>query len=358
MRVMKTPASERVPGAGCPRRRWRSVGVSLLAATGFAAVLPGSASAHVVGTAPVATSFLARINSVPPGMEAKVVDGDQRLWLRTKPKLNALVLGSQGEPYLRFSPAGVAVNQRSPAYYLNRARPQPPPAGLDPRSPPRWHQLTRGHTQSWYEGRMHALAAAARAPGSGYVGQWTIPLLINGRLAQISGGLWHRDGPSIVWFWPIVVVLASTAALVRLRRPRLNAALATGLAAAILLAIAVARAGRDLYGRPTVSIYHVVQLALTLLVILVAARFVLRARLDLIGAVLIGAAGIDVGLTLIGVLLRGFVLSRLPATVERAAIVVALAAGIGLLAVVAFGTASLREAADRRRARAHAPAGG
>jgi hypothetical protein len=205
---------------------------------------------------------------------------------------------------------------------------------------------------------MHALAAAARAPGSRYVGQWTIPLLINGRLAQISGGLWHRDGPSIVWFWPIVVVLTSTAALVRLRRPRLNAALATGLAAATLLAIAVARAGRDLYGRPTLSIYHVVQLALTLLVILVAARFVLRARLDLIGAVLIGAAGIDVGLTLIGVLLRGFVLSTLPATVERAAIVVALAAGIGLLAVVAFGTASLREAADRRRARARAPAGG
>jgi hypothetical protein len=49
----------------------------------IAAALPSIASAHVGRTLPVATSFTARITGPVQGIRARVVDGDQTLWLQT-----------------------------------------------------------------------------------------------------------------------------------------------------------------------------------------------------------------------------------------------------------------------------------
>jgi len=304
-----------------------------------AGAIPGRASAHAGLTAPAATSFLARIASVPPGLDARVVDGDQRLWLRASPRLTAYVLGFEGEAYLRFSPAGVAVNVHSPAYYLNRARPLRPPAGLGPGSVPLWKPVSRGHTYEWHEDRLHSLAVAARAPGSSYVGRWTIPVLADGRMTSISGGLWHADAPSLVWFWPIVVVLACLAAVLRLRDPRLDAAAAAVLAGTTLAAATIGRLGRELYGRPTVSAGQLVLVALTCAVAAALALLYLRPTWRALGGTVIAALGIYQGLALSGTLLHGFVLSALPAWLERAAAVTSLAAGTGLLVVVIVGVA-------------------
>jgi hypothetical protein len=330
----------------------RRAGAALVLALAAAALLPGRASAHAGFTAPAATSFLARLGSVPAGLDARIVDGDQRLWLRASPRLTAYVLGFEGEAYLRFSPAGVAVNVHSPAYYLNRPRPLKTPAGLTPGTPPLWKQVTSGHTYSWHEDRLHALAAAARAPGSSYVGRWTVPVLAGGTMTSISGTLWHADDPSLVWFWPVAVLLACLAALLRLRDPRLDAAAMNVLAAVTFGAATLGRLGRELVGRPTVSTGQLLLVALTCAVAAGLAVLYLRREWRVVAAAAIAVLGVYQGLALVGTLLHGFVLSVLPAWLERAATTTSLAAGAALFVIVIAGATqhggAARTAAARR----------
>ena len=44
-------------------------------------LFPAAASAHGP-VAPIASSYLARVSQAPVGLDAKVIDGDQRMWLR------------------------------------------------------------------------------------------------------------------------------------------------------------------------------------------------------------------------------------------------------------------------------------
>ncbi|MGI8630331.1 MAG: hypothetical protein ACR2LV_09260 [Solirubrobacteraceae bacterium] len=74
------------------RRRGRPGALALLCAlVGFAA-WPGVAGAHGP-VAPVASSYLARVNQAPPGTEARVIDGDLRMWLRVSTPHTVIVLG-------------------------------------------------------------------------------------------------------------------------------------------------------------------------------------------------------------------------------------------------------------------------
>jgi hypothetical protein len=66
------------------------------------AATAGRAEAHGP-VAPVASSYFAKPLQVPPGLEAKVVDGDLRMWLRVPPNQAVVVLDYRGAPYLRFS---------------------------------------------------------------------------------------------------------------------------------------------------------------------------------------------------------------------------------------------------------------
>jgi hypothetical protein len=307
------------------------VGLCVLA---LVCALPASASAHTGSSAPAATSFVARLGSVPRGLHARVVDGDLRLWVRPAAGTTAIVLGFTGEPYLRFSSAGIAVNTQSPAYYLNRQLPLVVPRGLGPHTQPRWRQIAAGPAYSWHEDRLHSLAAAARAPGSAYVGRWTIPLVVDGRRTAISGGLWHVANPPLVWFWPIVVLLACLPALTRLRRPRLDTAVLRGLAAATLASATAARLGRELYGRPTVSGWQLVGVALTCCIAVALAGLAVSGRSREIVLGVIGLAGIYQGFALLATLEHGFVLAALPAALERSLTVAALAGGAGLLLVL------------------------
>jgi hypothetical protein len=314
----------------------RASGLLLLALAG-AVVLPARASAHAGVTAPAATSYLARISSAPAGVEAKVIDGDQRLWLRVPAGRTLVVLGLRGAPYLRFSAHGIEVNTRSPTYFLNRVRPLTVPAGVGPRTPPAWKRLTSAHSTSWHEDRLHALAATARAPGSAYVGRWTVPVLAGGSITGISGTLWHADDPSLVWFWPVVVVLGCLGALLRVRDPRLEAASMNVLAAVTLGAATLGRLGRELVGRPTVSTWQLLLVALTCAVAAGLAVLYLKREWRALAAAAIAALGVYQGLALVGTLLHGFVLSVLPAWLERAAAITSLAAGAGLFVIVVAG---------------------
>src|SRR5947209_675888 len=92
------------------RRRGRTAGtlIVIVAALG----LPSTAAAHGP-VDPAASSFLARLGHLPPGLTAKIIDGDQRLWLHVAPPRTVVVIDYQAAPYLRFSHDGVAVNTAS-----------------------------------------------------------------------------------------------------------------------------------------------------------------------------------------------------------------------------------------------------
>lgn len=264
-----------------------------------------------------------------------MIDGDQRMWLRVATSESVVILDYRGAPYLRFSRSGVAVNHNSAMYYLNQTPAEVPPSNLEPARTPRWLSVSGGHEYSWHDGRLHALATVALAPGKAYVGRWSIPVRIDGHLAAILGGLWHAEDPSIVWFWPIVVVLVCTLAAWRVRRPELDQRVARVLAIAALIASAVAAGARELHGRPTVAVLGVITFAIIIGLVGLGLRRVLFQQPGYFSYFAIAFLALWEGAQLIPTLLDGFVLAAVPAFVARAAAVVCLGCGVGLL-LVAF----------------------
>jgi hypothetical protein len=313
------------------RRIWPVI--AALAALAASLLLPATAAAHGP-VSPAASSYLARIATAPPGTAAEVIDGDQRIWLRVDSRPTLLVLDYRGAPYLRFSPAGVEVNRDSSIYYLNQVPAEIPPAGLGLDTPPRWSRAGPGHEYSWHDGRLHALASTALAPGASYIGRWTIPVRVNDRPAVIAGGLFHADDPSLVWFWPILVVAGCVLAVTRVRRSELDVRVARVLALVALVAFVVAGASQQLHGRPAVSAGQLVVLAVVLAFAAWGLRQLWLARHGWFTFFALGVAALWEGASQITVLLDGFVLVALPAFVARAAVVACLAAGIGLLPLV------------------------
>src|SRR5207302_5970632 len=109
------------------------------------------AAAHTVtGVQP--TNFRSEIISVEPptpGVAIHLLDLGRRVEVVDDGPGEVVLLGYQGEPYLRVGPAGVFENRRSPAVYLNRptssgATPATPPAGVDAAAPPSWHRRSGG----------------------------------------------------------------------------------------------------------------------------------------------------------------------------------------------------------------------
>ncbi len=313
---------------------------SVLAVLAFPAV----AWAHGP-VAPLASSYLARVTGEPPGLDAKVVDGDLRMWLRVPPAQTAVVLDYRGAPYLRFSRAGVEVNQNSAMYYLNQTPvAQTPPANLTRDTPSSWHRVSAGHEYGWHDGRLHALATIALAPGATFAGRWVIPMLVDGRPSAINGGLWHAGAPSIVWFWPIAVVMLCVLAAWRVRRPDVDALAARACAVAALAAVAVAGVGRALHGRPTVGAFQLIELCVLLTVVGWLLFRVLRIRGGYFRFFVVAFIALWEGIELIPTLRDGFVLMAVPAFLARVATVVCLACGAGLLLLAA----RLAERSDER----------
>ena len=330
---------------------------ALVGAIVWLAATPAVAGAHGP-VAPVATSYLARIRSVPPGLQAKIVDGYVRLWLRVDPARTVVVLDYRGVPYVRFTRSGVAVNKSSEMYYLNQTPyPWAVPAGLTRRTPAHWLSVGAGHTYEWHDGRLQALASVALAPGESYVGRWSIPILVDGHPAVIAGGLWHAPKPSIVWFWPLIVLILCSLAAWRVHSAELDARVARILGAAALIALEVACVARELHGRPGVSPFQYVELGCVSLFALWELWRLLVRRAGFFSYALIAFVALWQGLDLVPTLVNGYVLVELPAAVVRAAAVVCLGCAASL-AMVVFRLDDLEQIRSRRRLRRRAASDG
>jgi hypothetical protein len=305
----------------------------VIVVAGFA-LFPSAAAAHGP-VAPIASSYLAKVSEAPAGVDAKVIDGDQRMWLRVPRGRTVIVLDYRGAPYLRFTPAGVEVNHNSAIYYLNQTPvAEIPPANLTRTTPANWHHVSAGNSYSWHDGRLHALATVARSPGASYIGRWTIPMTVGSRASAVAGGLWHADDPSIAWFWPAVVIIACVLAAWRLHRAELDERVAQVLGFAVLAGVTVGGIARQLHGRPTVSAFQVAGLVLILAFVGWALSRMLLRRPGYFFYLVVAVAALWQGAELFPTLLDGFVLAAVPAFVARTAAVVCLGSGIGLLVIV------------------------
>ncbi len=277
----------------------------------------------------------------PAGIDAKVTNAYLNLWMQVPAGANVTVLDFRGTPWVRFTPGGVAINRNSEEYYLSQI---PVPAvvpsqltrGTPP--PPHWIKVSSGHAYQWREGRLHALATIALAPGQSYIGQWRIPLTVNGDSDVISGSIWHRGPPSIVWFWPVLVLLACAVAAWRVRSAELDRRLSRALALLLLVLVAVGIGGKYLHGSPSVTAGNVVLLVVTLAVLGAVAGRLLGGRSG--GPLLLVTAVIALwaGLTLLPVLTHGYALVALPLFLVR---VIAAALLGGALSLALFGVRML-----------------
>ncbi len=332
---------------------------TLVAVLMLLAADPLAAEAHGPSV-PVATDFVARVEHAPAGVQAKVVDGDLQMWLQVPPAMTVLVLDYRGAPYLRFSRAGVQVNRNSDMYYLN-ALPlaQTPPANLTRSTPPSWETVSSGHAYTWHDSRLGALADIALPPDTtSRVGPWSIALVLDGRRASVSGGVFHAGAPSLVWLWFVVVVFACALAAWRVRRPALDERMARSLAAGALIAFALGAAAQDLHGRPSVTVVQLAELAVTAVFVAWGLWRILRAPPGYFLCLVIALLALWEGLVLFPTLTHGFALLALPGFVVRVAAVACLGAGAALLPAVfrLAAAATTRTQARRRRVRSAAAA--
>jgi hypothetical protein len=312
-------------------------------------LFPATALAHG-RNAPVATNFQARVDHLPAGVEAKVVDGDRKLWLRVPSSSTLIVLGFQREPYIRFDHAGVELNLRSPTTYLNQPRLQYASRATSVTARPDWKRVTRAHAYSWHENRLHALERLVHGGDARVVGRWSVPLQLEGNVSAITGTLSYVPGPRR-WVWLLALIATVGVALAVAARRRGTAEVVLAIVA--LAAALVARLGRELYGRPGVPTQSLVIVALSCLlaVALLGALFAGRGERRQLAALVIGGLALYQGLTLVSVLTRGVVLAALPAIVERAAVATTLSCAVATLAVVLFA-----DVAERARQTASTPA--
>ena len=295
-----------------------------------AAVVPGVASAHVGRTLPVATNFTARVTGSVRGLGAKVLDGDQTLWLRAPAAMTVAIPGTLGEPLLRFDAHGVWLNLRSPTAQVD---------GIDRTylrtdpGPPLWRRLTHGDAYLWHEHRLHALEPLAHKAGA--VGRWSVPVVVDGRRFALGGVLDYRP-PGRIWAWiagSVLLALASAAAATR----STIALAALGLAA--VAATWTVRLGRELYGRPGVPVTGWIGVAFTCAIGAALLYGLTRRDGDAraFTAFFAGVGALYVGLTMLPLLTHAIALSALPSTLARLLEVVVLGAGIGTLLGSVFG---------------------
>ena len=300
---------------------------------GVAAFAPGVASAHVGKTLPVATNFTARIVKPVPGVRAKVVDGDQTLWLRVPATATIAIPGTLGEPLLRFDPHGVWLNLRSPTAQsdrIDRFDLEPTASGV----PPKWHRVADGHSYMWHEHRLHILEPLARGRSTaGAIGPWAITVVDGRRRLQLMGVLDYRP-PGAVWAWlavPVALAIAAAGAALRWSWAPVALALA---ATPLVWAI---RIGRELYGRPAVGVAGYLQVGLTSAIGLALLAGLIRRDhgVRTLTAFLVGAGALYEALTMLPLLTHSIALSAIPTpaarTIEALVVVTAVGTLVGVV---------------------------
>ena len=298
------------------------------------------AGAHTTG-GPPASNFRTELTGMAPpspGVVVSLAPDHEQLQLRVDGRHAVVVLGYQGEPYLRVDAGGVFENVRSPAVVANRTR-IPTGSPANETGSPRWRRVSGRAVARWHDHRAHWMGGITprvvrRDPDHGHVVErWSIPVQVDGHRARIRGHV-RWAPPSTEWPWWVGAVISAGALVTVAARPRIARG---GLATALLL-MAGAEAAHlwggwpfstgSILGRLGEAIPSIAAIAACL----GALTWLLRTNPWRSAPALI-LAGLFVfvsgGIADLSSLSNTFIPSRVPADVARALVAVALGLGAG-----------------------------
>jgi hypothetical protein len=148
------------------------------------------------------TSYESEVREIAPalqGLEAQVLNNDDRIQFAYDGEEALVVEGYRDEPYLRFSSGGrVEVNRHSPAAYLNQDRYAKValPAQADHEAPPRWETVANTGRYDWHDHRIHWMGGEGTMPPQvkdegerTKVFDWDIPMTAAGQPVAVRGTL-------------------------------------------------------------------------------------------------------------------------------------------------------------------------
>jgi hypothetical protein len=207
-----------------------------------ALILATSAFAHAGN--PNYESVVRGVTPPIQGFSVEVLSGDDRLAVANRGSSTVTIGGYNREPYLRLAPDGtVAVNMRSPAFYLNKDRFSggSVPASADPEAAPDWRVVEHSGRYEFHDHRMHWMAKNVPPQVKDHsartkVFDWKVPLRTGATTGAINGQLFWRGssgGPPAGAFVALAALVLLGAASVVVVRRRRAAATATGTGAAV-----------------------------------------------------------------------------------------------------------------------------
>jgi hypothetical protein len=297
----------------------------LIAAVLAALVAPGVAQAHHTAVPVVALDYRNHVvaASEPAGVRASVEDAGRKLRLTATPGHEVVVLGYEGEPFLRFDRLGVAASVASQTARTLRLVAGSHVSGAT------WTRIGSGDSLAWADARAWAPAAALH--GRSRIA-WSVPVVVDGRHTEIRGELTRAAKPPL-WPWLVLGAVPLLAAAAAFSRRRWLWVGATALAAVAGLATLADLGGFATAGL-SVSTDRWLMLSVEVALTVVALGFLARPRTRLVAVAALAAFAVLQSLSELAVFRHGVVVSGLPADAVRAAAALALGAGIGAAALV------------------------
>jgi hypothetical protein len=307
------------------------------------------AAAHTVG-GEHATNYRTRVLSLSPaiaGVALRPIEHGDRLELTNTTAHDVVVVGYEGEPYLRVGPRGVFENQRSPATYLNRTRlgSDAPPARADASAAPDWRRVSDGTTARWHDHRAHWMdneqpPVVQRATDETHLIQrFTIELRRDGEVLRARGDVYWIPPPS-PWPWIALAVVCGVLVVIGARTrwsvPWVGSALGVVLVATAVHAVgAWSASSRGTANRLADTLPTLGAMALGVIAEVQLFRRGMRAA-----APLLVFAGLFVGIAIGLADLSGLSHSQLPTDLapwlDRLTIALALGGGFGVAVGAAF----------------------
>jgi hypothetical protein len=338
-----------VTGRSGARVARAALAIGLLAAA-FLVVGAAPAGAHGLGglTPTNYQTILTGATPAVPGVRLAVVDLGTRIELTNTTAHPVIVLGYDGEPYLRVGPTGAFENTRSPATYFNKSlnpTGTAPPRQVDPKAAPRWKRIGGGNTVRWHDHRAHFMGtsdppAVARDHGHRHViDHFDIKMRTRGTTITERGLIVWVPPPS-PWPWialavvlaAVVIACSRTRAWKRVFAASLMVLVVTELAHVIgLWGASTAPAGTKL----AESGYSIGGIALAVLALVWMRRKGADAAIPLvlIATIFLFVAG---GLADVTTLGHSQIPSTFPAWLARLLVAVTLGVGVGLAASAAL----------------------
>lgn len=318
----------------------------VVGALALVAVAAPSALAH--GGATLGTDYASVVRSMPPGIEARAIGGDDRIELRRTGSGTYTVVGYVDEPFLRLGPDGVYRNAASISVPLSEDR---LPADATARElneraeePPRWEKVSDGDSIVYHDHRAHWMSTTPPAvvrddPGTARtIFDWSIPIDTADGRDRIRGEVRYVPPPTASIWWALlgVAIAAAVAVAVRTRAASLGRIVVAAAVVGTLAGLVVAAAGAwDEPGR-LVAVARTCAAPGLIAVAAVGSAAALRrtppvAALALAGGVLV-ATLLAVGERIAPSFAYGVVPSALPAVAVRLLVIASLAA-LALLVV-------------------------